>query len=96
MGGACTKHGKHEKLTENFGLMPEGEIPFGGPRRRSKDNIEKDLKGIIFDGVYYSVFTRLKIVICNVFLRRMEPSGSVKGENLFDLQTINFSRMTVA
>ena len=43
MGGTCSKYGVEERCIQGFGGEPEGQSPFGRPRRRWEDNIKMDL-----------------------------------------------------
>jgi len=46
MGGACSTHGKIRSVYTIFIRKPDGRRPLGRPRRRWKDNIRMDLRGI--------------------------------------------------
>jgi hypothetical protein len=53
IGNKCNTHGRKDKCIQTFGQERELEKKlFRRPRRRCKNNIEKDLKGIMWNIAY--------------------------------------------
>jgi hypothetical protein len=44
VSGACSTHGRGEKIVQAFGGKSEGKRPFVRPRRKWKDDIRMDLR----------------------------------------------------
>jgi len=46
MGGTCSAYGGDESMYRNLVWKPEGKSPFGRPKHRCEDNINKDLQEV--------------------------------------------------
>jgi hypothetical protein len=49
MGGECSKYGERRCVYRDLVGNPEGERPFGRPRRRWEDNIKLYLQEVGFE-----------------------------------------------
>jgi hypothetical protein len=77
MGGACTTHGRTEKLIHTILVgEPEGRKPLGKPRRRWQYNVKMDLYGTGYEGEEWIHLARMETswrVLENTVINVMVP-----------------------